>query len=114
MENVQFRLESLYSQINKHFLINVLAVVRSLVNLGEKEQTNYCLENLSVFLRTILTIEDTASVKQEIRTLESYLNLQRVRYPKVECDILCDEACWNVLFRKCCFNPSWKTYSYTD
>lgn len=92
LENVQFRLESLYSQINKHFLINVLAVVRSLVNLGEKEQANYCLENLSVFLRTILTIEDTASVKQEIRTLESYLNLQRVRYPKVECDILCDES----------------------
>lgn len=105
LESVRFRLESLYSQINKHFLINVLSVVRSLVNLGEREQANYCLENLSVFLRQILTVDDVASVKQEIYTLESYLNIQRIRYPKLEYDIACDEGLFEYTIPKMILQP---------
>lgn len=86
LENTEYMLGSLYSQINKHFLINVLSLMRSLENLGESEKVKSCIENLSDFLRYSLTINDKTTVGQEFSMISSYLKIQAMRYPNVECE----------------------------
>ena len=89
----KFEIESLYSQINKHFIINVLSVVHSLIVLNETENANSCLENLSDYLRYNLSINSTkTTLKDEINSVKSYINLQKYRYPevRVEFNILTD------------------------
>lgn len=83
LDNVAYELNSLYSQINKHFLINVLSSIRSLVNLKDLEKAKYCIENLSEFLRYSLTIETSSTIEKEVNAVSSFLNIQMVRYPDI-------------------------------
>lgn len=105
LENTEYMLASLYSQINKHFLINVLSLMRSLVNLGETEKVKSCIENLSEFLRYSLNLNDSATVGQEIEMLGAYLNIQTLRYPNVKCEIACEDAVKDATVPKMILQP---------
>ncbi len=84
IENREFELQNLYLQINKHFIINVLSVAHSLIQLDQKEKTNECLENLADFLRYSLSINITeATLKDEFDLSLSYVKLQELRFPNV-------------------------------
>jgi len=84
IDNINYSFNSLYSQINKHFIINVLSIIRSLINLGEKEKASYAIENFSNFLRYSLTIDNYSSLGEEIKNAQSYLNIQSIRYPNTK------------------------------
>ena len=84
-ENRQSELQSLYQQINKHFVINVLSAAHSLILLDKRDKANECIENLADFLRYSLSINVTeAPLNDEIDSALSYVNLQRLRFPNVE------------------------------
>ncbi len=105
LESVEYQLNSLQSQINKHFLINVLNIIRSLVNLQNTEKAKYCIENLSEFLRYSLTLEPNSTIEKEIEAASSYLNIQLIRYPNIIYRIACDESLKSLVVPKVLLQP---------
>lgn len=101
----EFEIKSLYSQINKHFLINVLSVVHSLVNLKEIDKANYCLENLSDFLRYSLNMESESDFKSELNSVVSYFKVQSIRYPKINYTLTYDERLDVIIVPKLIIQP---------
>ena len=80
----QTELQSLYQQINKHFVINVLSAAHSLILLDKKDDANECIEELADFLRYSLSINKIeAALEDEIQSLLAYVKLQKIRYPNV-------------------------------
>lgn len=105
IEKNKFEIESLYSQINKHFVINVLSIVHSLIILGDLEKANACLEDLSDYLRYNLSFNLTkAYLKDEISALTAYVNLQKYRYPLVMVEYDIDDV-GNITLPKMIIQP---------
>lgn len=105
IESVEYQINNLQSQINKHFLINVLNIIRSLVNLNQTEKAKYCIENLSEFLRYSLTFEADSTIEKEIQVAKNYLNIQLLRYPLIKYEIHCDEGLNNIVIPKVLLQP---------
>lgn len=106
IEKNKFEIESLYSQINKHFIINVLSIVHSFIVLGDTENANLCLEDLSDYLRYNLSLNLTKTcVKDEINAVTSYVNLQKYRYPFIVVGYDIDEDAKNILLPKMVIQP---------
>lgn len=106
LKNKEIEIESLYSQINKHFIINILSVIRSLINLKDIEKANYCLESLSDYLRYSLsfTIKET-TIKNELDSVKNYVNLQLIRYQDIHVYYVIDEASLSYVIPKLILQP---------
>lgn len=77
----QAELEALQSQINPHFLYNTLSTISSLANLGEAEKVTEMVQGLSRFYRLTLNQGHAyVEVAQELRQVETYLEIQKVKY----------------------------------
>ncbi|MFB6273563.1 MAG: sensor histidine kinase [Salinibacter sp.] len=75
------RLEALKLQLNPHFFFNSLASVRSLI--GEApERARKMVGRLARLLREALQTDDeeTVSLQDELSTVKTYLNLEKVRF----------------------------------
>ncbi len=105
LRNVEYMLNSLHSQINKHFMINILSILRSFIYCGEYDRAKKCIEDLSDFLRSALSIEDTGTIGEELSMVRSYLNLQTSRYPNIEVEIECDEENFDIEIPKMILQP---------
>ena len=79
-ENIQANLKFLQAQIEPHFLFNTLSNVLSLLETDVKTGQKM-LENLTQYLRTSLkhTRNEKNSLKQEIETIRSYLEINKIR-----------------------------------
>lgn len=81
IQRKQAELEALQAQINPHFLYNTLSTISSLANLGETEKVTQMVQGLSRFYR--LTLNDgqvITPLRNEIRQVQTYLEIQRVKY----------------------------------
>lgn len=81
IQRKQAELEALQAQINPHFLYNTLSTISSLANLGETEKVTQMVQGLSRFYR--LTLNDGQAItplRNEIRQVQTYLEIQRVKY----------------------------------
>ncbi len=77
-------LELLQSQINPHFLYNTLDTIVWLAEAGDRHQVVEMVGSLSDFFRTTLNQgRDVVSIKDEIRHVRSYLEIQSVRYKDI-------------------------------
>jgi two-component system, LytTR family, sensor kinase len=76
------QLTMLRYQLNPHFLFNTLNSISTLVMLKQTDQANAMLSRLSSFLRFTLINEAEAKVTlaQEIDTLKSYLDIEKMRF----------------------------------
>lgn len=73
--------KSLQSQINPHFLFNILDSVKWLAKMGEIEKVEEILSQLKLMLRFVMDFRDTMStVKSEIELVNGYIHLQKLRY----------------------------------
>ena len=105
LRNTEYMLNSLHSQINKHFLINILSLVRSFITCKETEKAKNCIEDLSDFLRGTLTLGDKTTVGEELAMVRSYLNIQASRYPRVETEINCPAEIMGLVIPKMILQP---------
>ena len=105
LQKKNFEIKSLYAQINKHFIINVLSIIHSLINLKQIDNANYCLENLSDFLRYSLTLDSSSCLKDEINNVISYFNIQAIRYSKVNYSIDYDDDIDDIIVPKLIIQP---------
>ena len=105
LQKKDFEIRSLYAQINKHFIINVLSIIHSLINLNQINNANYCLENLSDFLRYSLTLDSNSYLKDELNNVKSYFNIQSIRYSKVSYKLEYDDNIEDIKVPKLIIQP---------
>ena len=74
-------LRTLQAQVNPHFLYNTLDTIVWAAESGKDEEVVSLTKSLSDFFRISLSSgEDWVTVAQEIRHLNGYLSIQKVRY----------------------------------
>ena len=80
-------------EINPHFLYNTLTSLRGLIDIESKEKAIYMLDQLTEFFRTSIGAgREEVSVEEELRHVESYLKIQKLRYESIlEYEIACEE-----------------------
>lgn len=75
------RLKALQSQMNPHFLFNVLNSISSLAIIEEAPKTQEVIYDLSNMLRyTLKKVDKILSLEEELDYIELYLKLQKVRF----------------------------------
>lgn len=80
-QNVKAELALLRSQINPHFLFNVLNNINSFATKNS-EKTSFAIIKLSEIMRYMLyeAKEEKVFIEKEIKHIENYLALQKLRY----------------------------------
>lgn len=99
--------ELLQAQINPHFLYNTLDAIMWLAQTGEKEQAVSMVRSLSDYFRTSLNQgRDMVTVREELRHVLSYLEIQKVRYQDIlEYEIDVPEALYDFTIPKITIQP---------
>ncbi|MCK5541735.1 MAG: histidine kinase [Desulfobacterales bacterium] len=106
-ENIQANLKLLQAQIEPHFLFNTLSNVLSLLETDAKTGKKM-LENLTQYLRTSLkhTRNEENSLKQEIETIQSYLDINKIRMEnRLNFKIEIQENLYNIPFPPMLIQP---------
>lgn len=84
LEQIRLRkaeFELLQAQINPHFLYNTLDAIIWLAEAGDQKKVVQMVGSLSEFFRTSLNQgKDIIEVKEEMKHVKSYLEIQQVRY----------------------------------
>lgn len=72
---------ALQAQMNPHFIFNSLNAIQYLMNSGQKDKANIYLANFGKLIRMNLEAaeESTFSLAEELRRLEYYLSLEKLR-----------------------------------
>ncbi|MGE5583564.1 MAG: sensor histidine kinase [Bacillota bacterium] len=74
-------LKALHAQINPHFLYNTLESISWMIEKGRREVAVKLVESLANFFRLGLSGgRDIVTIREELEHLESYLQIQQVRY----------------------------------
>jgi len=82
---------ALQSQINPHFLNNILSSFITLNRIGDRDTLEKSIVNLSHLFRYAESNENVSTVKGEMTFLEEYLNLQKLRFAdRLEFNLHCD------------------------
>ncbi len=73
---------ALQAQMNPHFIFNCLNSIQSFVMKNEKESAMEYLAKFAILIRGTLSAsaEDLITLEQEIRILETYLDLEKLRF----------------------------------
>ena len=100
-------LELLQSQINPHFLYNTLDTIVWLAEAGKSDMVVHMVGSLSDFFRTTLNDgKDIVPIRDELRHVNSYLEIQKVRYQDIlEYDINVDETVNEYIIPKITLQP---------
>lgn len=84
-------IKALYSQINPHFLYNVLETIRMTVKNGDADEAEAALVSLGhVFRYQVLQKNDLVAIRTELEFIGQYLYIQQLRFGdqlEVELDI---------------------------
>ena len=77
----QTEMQLVRSQINPHFLYNMLFSIRCTVEMGKSEQAVQMIQAFTDLLRTTLkTTEDAIALRDEFENTRKYLVVQKLRY----------------------------------
>ena len=92
------QLKALQSQINPHFLFNVLNSIASLAIIEDAPKTQEVIYNLSYILRyTLKKANKIVRLSEEINHVKAYLEIQKVRFgERIQYNIDFDEEDSNV------------------
>ena len=79
---VQLELKAIYAQLNPHFVFNALSSIQGLINKQDITGANRYLADFARLMRESLnnSNRNEVSLAEEIRTLETYLTLEQLRF----------------------------------
>ncbi len=82
-EKLQNELKAIRSQLNPHFIFNALSSIQGLMNKSDINNANYYLTEFSSLLRESLLSnqKEFVPLKTELKTLETYVKLEQLRFP---------------------------------
>lgn len=75
----QAQFDSLYHQIQPHFLFNTLNTISLLIKCSRYPEAIASIEQLSILLRGVIHSEKEISLEAELAITDSYLQLQKLR-----------------------------------
>lgn len=78
-EYIQSRLRSLETQLNPHFLFNALNSIAELIH-HDPEKAELAVLKVSSFLRNTMNETALLSLKDEIKNVEDYVELENIRF----------------------------------
>jgi sensor histidine kinase YesM len=78
IRNKNYELELLKSQMNPHFIYNALNSVKAIFYLNQNLAISY-IDDLAIFFRSILTIENHILISKEIEIANSYIRIENSR-----------------------------------
>ncbi len=83
----------LRSQMNPHFIFNSLGAIQNFMYQSENKKASFYLGNFSSLMRAILvhSREELISLGEEIKTLNNYLELQKMRLG-FNYEVTCDDS----------------------
>lgn len=92
------QLKALQSQINPHFLFNVLNSIASLAIIEDAPKTQEVIYNLSYILRyTLKKANKLVKLEEEINHVKAYLDIQQVRFgERIKYNLVFDEEALDV------------------
>ena len=101
------QLNALEHQLNPHFLYNSLEAVHWFARRGDGDSITTIIASLGNLLRNTLSVyDDLITLEKELDILNSYLRIQRIRFPDtlfVQLDI--EEAAYEVMIPKMSIQP---------
>ena len=86
-------MESLYHQIQPHFLYNTLNSRSILIKCDRRDDAVKAIEELSVLMRGVTNSNQDVSIEEELNITESYMKLQKLRQEALEYIIQVGEEC---------------------
>jgi sensor histidine kinase YesM len=93
---VQSRLRSLETQLNPHFLFNALNSIAELIH-HDPIKAEEALLKVSSFLRNTMKEEALIPLKDELRNVKEYIELENIRFSgKIKLHIAVDVPRWKV------------------
>ncbi len=89
----------LRSQMNPHFLFNALASINAFIFKGDKYEASEYLNTFSELTRNVLlqSSKEWITLKEELKTVRQYLEIQSLRFNKLSFTIDCDADLEEVL-----------------
>ncbi len=94
IERREAQYQALHSQVQPHFINNVLNGFMGLNRKGDREGLDSAILSLREMLRYVQNRKPWASLAEEIGFLEQYCNLQKIRFSdRLECRFEIDEQC---------------------
>jgi len=98
----QAELRALQSQVNPHFLFNILESIRMRSLIKEEDETAEIIEKLALLLRTTINWgNDHITISDEMNFVNSYLKIQQYRFgEKLSYELKIDEESKNIKIPK--------------
>lgn len=95
-------LSALHSQINPHFLFNMLENIRMRSIIKSEKETASMIEKLAILIRqNVSWSTDDSTIEDEISFIKSYLELQKYRFgEKLKFDVNVRDECKNYFVPK--------------
>lgn|GEM_PF-5409535 len=93
-ELLNIEMKTLKSQMNPHFIFNILNTIQSSIYLKDERETNKLFGVFSKLMRDTLDIinKDSITIKEEIDYLKNYIVLENTRKnEKIEVDFIIDD-----------------------
>ena len=93
------QLRALQNQINPHFMFNTLNSISALMLDGKVAEAEAMLRKLSEFLRATLSLDALSdiSLDQELKIQQTYLGIERARFPDMAVEVDCPAALGDAL-----------------
>lgn len=107
LKQQQAQLHALYSQINPHFLFNVLESIRmrSIIK-GEKETAKIIQNMATIFRKSISWNRNYVTVQEELELISTFLDIQQYRFgDKLTYSIVADPTILQHIIPKMIFLP---------
>ena len=91
-------LKALRQQLQPHFYLNVLSVVKGMAYQKETDKILQYIDLLSIHIRYMLrNSELDTSIGEELNQVKNYVNMQKICFPnKITAFIQCEEKCVDV------------------
>ncbi|HEY5562618.1 MAG TPA: sensor histidine kinase [Clostridiaceae bacterium] len=107
IERRQAEINALQSQINPHFLFNVLESIRMRSVIKKEIETAQIIKYVAkMFRRLLVWGNDMISVKVEMEYIEDFLKIQKYRFgDKIEYELIINEEAINLMIPKMAFQP---------
>ncbi|MFI3212868.1 MAG: histidine kinase [Eubacteriales bacterium] len=83
IEKQQLTISFLKKQINAHFMVNTLNVIKRLQKLGENEKAEKMCNGLAQLLRYANETNEYEGGFEEMKMLERYIEIMNIRYPNL-------------------------------
>ncbi|MFD0712104.1 sensor histidine kinase [Paenibacillus sp. GCM10027626] len=106
MDKQLFQLNGLQSQINAHFLYNVLHSIRGMSLTNAKREVAMAIDNLVYYFRYITKTDEYVLLYKELEHLERYIAIQKIRFgDRLQFQVVNDPALQGQLIVKLLLQP---------